>query len=345
MKNKIGPVILDLMGTELSQEEHEILQHPLVGGVILFARNYESPEQITQLCRTIRASRHQPLLITVDQEGGRVQRFRTGFTRLPSMGQMGLCYEKSPQEALQLAETSGWLMAAELLAVGIDLSFAPVLDLDKKLNTVVGDRAFHHDKSIVITLANAFIRSMNQAGMAATGKHFPGHGSVSLDSHHAMPVDNRDWHNVMNDDLQPFIELIKQGITALMPAHILFPLIDKMPVCFSEKWLQTILRQQLQFSGVIISDDLNMQGASIAGDYPDRAMTALAAGCDMILICNHRNAAIRMLDQLPEQFVQPEKLTMLQGKSHFTLAALHASTKWKICQQFLLESRKHYEYT
>lgn len=345
MKPTIGPVILDLIGTELNQEEREMLQHPLVGGVILFTRNYDSPKQLQQLCQSIRASRKTPLLITADQEGGRVQRFREGFTRLPAMSQIGACYDASADKGLHLAESCGWLMAAELLAVGLDLSFAPVLDLDKKLNAVVSDRAFHQEKNKVVTLASAFIRGMNQAGMAATGKHFPGHGTVTFDSHYVMPVDQRNLQEVLNDDAQPFIEFIQQRISALMPAHILFPAVDQMPVGFSAKWLKTILRQQLQFSGVIISDDLNMEGANMAGNHVDRALAALTAGCDFILICNNRQAAIAMLDQLPKTFhVDSEKFTMLQGRRDLTLVALHASSKWRMCQQLILESRKNYEH-
>lgn len=317
MRQKIGPVILDLVGCELSNEEREILQHPLVGGVILFSRNYANPEQLTQLCRATRAARKLPLLITVDQEGGRVQRFRDGFTRLPPMGEMGKIFERSPDAALKQAEQHGALMAAELLAVGIDLSFAPVLDLDKELNAVVGDRSFHRQPTIVTALAKAVMRGMHQSGMAVTGKHFPGHGSVNLDSHHAMPVDERSLDKISVDDLIPFAELIQAGINAVMPAHILFPAVDSHPVGFSEYWLKKILRQQLKFSGVIFSDDLNMEGAGFAGDYSERASAALQAGCDMVLICNNRQGAIDILDRLPHQHsVAPEKFKMLQGKFH-----------------------------
>lgn len=331
----IGPVILDLVGTELTPDEHELLQHPLIGGVILFTRNYQSPQQIAELCLTIRQAKKQPFLIAVDHEGGRVQRFRSGFTRIPSMGLIGQLYESSPQKGLEMSEACGWVMASELLASGINLSFAPVLDLDKKNNPVVGDRAFHRDPKIIITLAKAFIKGMHQAGMAATGKHFPGHGSVQIDSHVGSPVDERDWETIAADDLIPFAELIHSGISAIMPAHIIFPKIDDKAVGFSKIWLQDILRRQLNFSGVIFSDDLNMKGADITpGSYAGRAQAALAAGCDMILICNNRPAAIEIIEHLPhdKHAVEQGKYKTLLGKElsqSFDLDLLKSSTGWR----------------
>jgi beta-N-acetylhexosaminidase len=276
-------------------------------------------------------------LIAVDHEGGRVQRFREGFTRLPSMGMIGQLYDQSPAEGVQLAEVCGWLMAAELLAVGIDISFAPVLDLNKELNQVVGDRAFHRDPVRVSELAGALIHGMHQAGMAATGKHFPGHGSVSADSHIAMPVDSRELTEIIADDMQPFITL-QSSLDAIMPAHILFPAVDKKAVGFSEYWLQSILRTQLQFKGVIFSDDLNMDGAGFAGDYPARAEAALTAGCDMVLICNNRAAAINILDYLTQQHyqLQFEKFKALQGKFSRTMTELHLSREWLDKQELLI---------
>lgn len=317
MPQHIGPVILDLVGLELSSEEHELLSHPQVGGVILFTRNYENPQQLKHLCSQIRKARPTPLLITVDQEGGRVQRFRQGFTAFPPMGELGKHFEVAPAEAMQRAAQQGYMLAKELLSVGIDLSFAPVLDLNKELNTVIGDRAFHRQPYIVISLAKSIMQGMHKAGMASTGKHFPGHGSVNVDSHRAMPIDERDFASVAADDLLPFIELIQCGIPALMSAHILFPQIDNQPISFSEHWLKTILRKQLKFNGVIFSDDLNMEGASIVGDYSQRASAALQAGCDMVLICNNRQGAITILDRLENKYwVNPEKFKMLQGKLH-----------------------------
>ncbi len=312
----MGPVILDVEKFSLTPEEREMLAHPLVGGVILFSRNYESKEQITALCESIRAARSTPLLIGVDQEGGRVQRFKEEFTHLPAMGLLGNAYEKNSNDAKKIAETCGWLMASELFSVGIDLSFAPVLDLNKNKNTVIGDRAFHHDSEIVIDLAKFFIKGMHAVGMAATGKHFPGHGDVSVDSHLTIPRDERSLKEIQENDLKTFSALIQSDIQAIMPAHIIFSAVDSKPVGFSSIWLQKIVRQELKFSGMIFSDDLNMEGASFAGDYPDRADAALKAGCDMVLICNNRTGAIRILDQLPrDKFsVSQEKFNRMQGK-------------------------------
>lgn len=339
----MGPVIIDLLGTELNQDEQELLRHPLVGGVILFTRNYQSPEQITALCRAIRQARTQPILITVDQEGGRVQRFRDGFVRLPSMGEIGSVYAESPAKGEKFAFCCGWLMAAEILAVGIDLSFAPVLDLDKHLNQVVGDRGFSDDPTVVVTLATAFMRGMQTAGMAATGKHFPGHGSVTVDSHIGLPIDSRSFTTVYQEDLQPFKQMIQAGINALMPAHIIFSSIDEKPAVFSPYWLKTILREKLNFTGMIFSDDLNMAGAAFAGRYAERAMSALDAGCDMVLICNNRQAAIEILTELPKQYsVANEKFQTLQGKFSMNMQSLHASEEWKDKINFF-EHRKLYE--
>lgn len=340
----MGPVIIDLLGTELSQEEHELLQHPHVGGVILFARNYESPTQIAALCTAIRKSRTRPILITVDQEGGRVQRFRDGFLRLPSMGEIGKIYQDSPRKGEQMAFSCGWLMAAELLAVGVDLSFAPVLDLDKDLNTVIGDRSFSAKSAIVTTLATAWMRGMQTAGMIATGKHFPGHGSVSVDSHVGIPIDTRSFTTIYQEDMQPFKQLIAAGIPAMMAAHIIFSSVDDKPVGFSRYWLKTILRDKLNFSGVIFSDDLNMAGAAFIGSYPARAQTALDAGCDMVLICNNRAGAVEILTQLPAHYaIASEKFQMLQGKFSGTMQELHVTTEWKEQVNFFMQHRKLYE--
>jgi beta-N-acetylhexosaminidase len=344
MTQTVGPVILDVLGPELNAEDKEILQHPAVGGVILFTRNYENPQQIAQLCTQIRKTRATPLLITVDQEGGRVQRFKEGFTRLPPMGAIGNLYASSPQAALTLAENCGWIMAAELLAVGVDLSFAPVLDLNKELNTVVGDRSFHKQFQIVVSLAKALISGMKRAGMAATGKHFPGHGSVTLDSHYAMPIDSRDFEVIAQDDLKPFAEL-NPHLQAMMPAHILFEKIDAHPVGFSAFWLKSILRKQLQFSGIIFSDDLNMKGADFAGDYAQRAKTALEAGCDMILICNNRAGAIQIIDHFDAHYcLDAARLQPLRGQFSQNLSQLKLSTDWKESNEFLSQHRKLHEY-
>lgn len=331
MASGIGPIVFDVLGCELSGEEMELLQHPLVGGVIYFARNFESAEQIEELSKNIRKIRKKPLLITVDQEGGRVQRFREGFTRLPSMGQVGQLFDESEERGLKLATTCGWLMAAELLAVGVDLSFAPVLDIDHGISAAIGNRAFHQKTSGVITLAKALVEGMQKAGMAAVGKHFPGHGSVNVDSHLDLPVDKREFDVISEEDLMPFVEMIKTGIQGVMAAHILFPAVDDKPVGFSSYWLKNILRKRLDFNGLIFSDDLDMKGAAIAGDFPERAEAALDAGCDMALICNNRPGVIKTLDGLSQQryLVESPRFSALQAQFSVMRDQLKLSALWK----------------
>ncbi len=327
---KPGSIMLDLMDKELSVEERELLQHPNVGGVILFTRNYSCIEQLEALCRTIREARMGPLLIGVDQEGGRVQRFREGFTRIPSMGFIGERFEQNKESALQLAENCGWLMASELLAVGIDFSFAPVLDLYHKNNPVIGDRGFHERPDYVIKLAKALMQGMREAGMSSVGKHFPGHGSVHVDSHFTLPVDTRSFSQLLQEDLQTFLELIQSGLDGMMPAHIIFSSVDIAPVSFSKHWLSDILREKCNFSGMIFSDDLNMRAANFAGDHTERAKAALKAGCDMILICNNRPATLEILNNLPQQFfVEENKFKRLQGKFSRSFPHLQRSTHWQ----------------
>jgi beta-N-acetylhexosaminidase len=296
----IGPIILDLQGLTLSQEESEILQHPLVGGVIFFRRNYESPEQLAHLAKEIKTLRPN-LVLCVDQEGGRVQRFQAGLTKLPPLRAIGELLKTHPlEQVLDIAQRCGQLMALEVRSLGVDLSFAPVLDLDNSISEIIGDRAFHSSPELVSTLATAYIKGMENCGMAATGKHFPGHGSVVLDSHLALPVDERSLDEI-NFDMQPFRALIANKITAIMPAHIVYPQIDPNPVGFSHYWLQTILRQQLGFAGTIVSDDLDMAGAHSMGDFRIRAQIALEAGCDFVLVCNNRAGALAILEGLHYQ--------------------------------------------
>ncbi|MBO3276615.1 beta-N-acetylhexosaminidase [Pseudomonas schmalbachii] len=279
-----GSLMLDIGGTWLTAEDRQILRQPEVGGLIIFARNIEHPRQVRELCAAIRAVRPD-LLLAVDQEGGRVQRLRQGFVRLPAMRAIA-----DNPNAERLAEQCGWLMATEVLAVGLDLSFAPVLDLDHQRSAVVGSRAFEGDPQRAAQLAGAFIRGMHAAGMAATGKHFPGHGWAEADSHVAIPEDERSLEQIRASDLVPFQQLAGQ-LDALMPAHVIYPKVDANPAGFSRRWLQEILRGELGFDGVIFSDDLSMAGAHVVGDAASRIEAALSAGCDMGLVCNDRDAA------------------------------------------------------
>jgi len=326
----IGPVMLDLDGLEISAEEQELLQQPLVGGVILFQRNYASPRQLQELIQAIRSCR-KPLLIAVDQEGGRVQRFRKDFIELPPMQQFGKYYDEAPLQAKQLAKTCGWIMASELLAYTVDFSFAPVLDIDYGISAVIGNRAFHKQPGGVADLAQAFWQGMHEAGMAGVGKHFPGHGFVAADSHTDIPTDLRSYQEIAGQDLETFKNLIQQGLEGIMPAHIIYSAVDSKPAGFSAYWLQDILRRQLHFSGVIFSDDLNMAGASGMGSYAERAKLALAAGCDMILICNQRQGAYEILKSLSVQSggINP-RLQAMQGHSHYkTRDDLYQSLAWQ----------------
>ncbi|MFV9473485.1 beta-N-acetylhexosaminidase [Advenella sp. RU8] len=294
-----GPVMVDVQGLELTSQEKERLRHPLVGAVILFSRNYESPEQLQALTRDIHASRQAPLLIAVDHEGGRVQRFKTnGFTHLPSMRELGRYWEQSPQQALRVATELAYVMAAELRACGVDFTFAPVLDLDYGVSQVIGNRSFHRDPKVVATLARAIIQGLSLAGMAACGKHFPGHGFVEADSHLAIPVDERSLDEILNEDVMPYQWLGDMVLPAVMPAHVIYPKVDSSPAGFSRKWVQEILRQQLAYNGVVFSDDLTMEGASVAGDIVARAQAALQAGCDMVLVCNRPDLADDLLERL-----------------------------------------------
>jgi beta-N-acetylhexosaminidase len=303
-----GSLMLDIQGTWLTAEDRRILRQPEVGGLILFARNIEDPRQVRELCAAIRAVRPD-LLLAVDQEGGRVQRLRNGFVRLPAMRALA-----TNEDAEQLAEHCGWLMATEVLAVGLDLSFAPVLDLDHQRSAVVGSRSFEGDAELATRLAGAFIRGMDAAGMAATGKHFPGHGWAEADSHVAIPVDERSLDQIRAKDLIPFQRLSRQ-LAAVMPAHVIYPQVDAGPAGFSRRWLQEILRGELGFDGVIFSDDLSMAGAHVVGDAASRIEAALNAGCDMGLVCNDRASAELALGALQRLEVQPPKgLARMRGR-------------------------------
>ncbi len=289
-----GHVMLDVAGIELSQEDREILQHPEVGGLIFFTRNYESPAQIKALVQSIRKIK-KDIIIAVDQEGGRVQRFINGFSALSPLGIIGEQFELNPEQALIEAENHGYLMASEIKNVGIDISFAPVLDRNIGINEVIGNRSFHADPDVISTLARAYISGMNKAGMRAIGKHFPGHGCVSADSHHELPVDDRDYETINTTEMMPFRNL-SQTLAGIMCAHIRYPAVDDKPAGFSSRWLREILREELKFKGVIFSDCLSMAGAKFAGSYADRANLATEAGCDMVLVCNNREGAIEVLE-------------------------------------------------
>lgn len=324
--------MIDLQGTDLQPEERELLRHPLVGGVILFTRNFESPQQISTLIDAVHGLREPRLLIGVDQEGGRVQRFRNGFTRLPAVAALGRIADQDASRAQRLAETTGWLMAAELRAVGVDLSFAPVLDLDHRRSQVIGDRAFHRDPQRLTELAHAYMLGMRHAGMAAVGKHFPGHGGVTADSHHELPEDPRTLADLRTEDILPFERMIHYGLPAVMAAHVVYPAVAPLPAGFSYNWLHTVLRQELGFQGAIFSDDLSMIGAHVAGETAsERALVALEAGCDMVLICNDRPAVVEALQHLhytPNPASQL-RLTRLHGRHPRSWSELQASPQWQ----------------
>lgn len=325
----LGPVMLDIAGTALSDEDRELLAHPNVGGVILFSRNFESPAQLAVLTRAIHAVRRPELVIAVDQEGGRIQRFRDGFTPLPAPHLLGRHHDLDRERAQQLAETCGWLMAAELRAAGVDLSFAPVLDLDYGLSEVIGDRAYHRDPEVVARLAGRFVAGMRHAGMAAVGKHFPGHGGVTVDSHVALPEDRRPYADLL-DDMRPYERLIAEGLGGVMAAHVVYSRLDRLPAGFSRWWLGSELRIRLRFQGAIFSDDLSMAGAAFAGSPEARAGLALEAGCDVVLVCNDRPAAITVVESLGD-WCEPAsqlRLARLRGRSGGE-PDLRASAEWQ----------------
>ncbi len=309
----LGPVVVDLEGLELAGGEREVLAHPLVGGVILFARNYAAPDQLRALTRSIHELRDPPLLIAVDHEGGRVQRFLEGFTRLPPMRALGRAHDRNPALAENLASAIGVVLAAELAAHGVDFSFAPVLDVDFGSSSVIGDRAFHADAGVVARLAGALVGGMARMGMGAVGKHFPGHGYVRADSHHEVPVDERDLATIEANDLVPYRALIERGLAGVMPAHVIYPKVDARPAGFSPVWLKDILRGRLGFDGIVFSDDLSMEGATVAGGIVERGRAALDAGCDIVLVCNAPGAAQRLLDGLGAGRLDASRAERMRG--------------------------------
>ena len=298
-----GPVMADIAGFSLTEEEKQRLLNPAVGGVILFRRNFQSVAQLCALTEEIRHLRSPHLLIAVDHEGGRVQRFIHGFTRLPAMSVLGeLWDERGADTALQKARTIGWVLATELIACGVDLSFTPVLDLDWGKNQVIGNRSFHQRPEVVSQLALALQEGLNRSGMFSCGKHFPGHGFVEGDSHYVLPEDTRSLAELQEHDIQPFTIMAQKGMAAVMPAHVVYPQICTRAAGFSKIWLQDILRKQLHFNGVIFSDDLTMEGAVSEGGIKARAKASFEAGCDIVLVCNRPD----LVDELIDGFDYPE---------------------------------------
>jgi beta-N-acetylhexosaminidase len=313
----LGPLMLDIAGTELTADDRRRLLHPLAGGVILFTRNYSGPDQLARLTSAIHGLRSPALLIAVDHEGGRVQRFREGFTAIPPMRALGAVWDEDRQRARQVATEAGFVLAVELLAHGVDMTFAPVLDVDHGNSSVIGDRALHSDPRAVAELGRAVLQGFRQAGMNGVGKHFPGHGHVRGDSHHEIPVDERTLDEIESGDLAPFRRLIDSGIGSIMPAHVIYPRVDSLPAGYSEIWLKQILRGKLGFGGMVFSDDLSMEAAKSAGGVIGRARAAFSAGCDMALLCNDPAAADELLGGLHYAMpaVSLARLARMHGKA------------------------------
>lgn len=327
----LGPIMLDIEGKSLTPADRDLLAEPAVGGVVLFTRNFESLEQLSDLVADIRAVRRPSLLVAVDHEGGRVQRFREAFSAIPPMRSIGRMHEQDPEAAGALARDMGWLIGAELRAVGIDLCFAPCVDLDWGVSEIIGDRSFHRRPEVVTELAMRFSFGLRSAGMAAVGKHFPGHGAVVADSHEALPVDRREYSDML-DDIRPYESLIAHNVLGgIMTAHIVYEHIDRLPATFSPAWLKDELRGRLRFSGAIFSDDLSMAATRAWGSMPDRACLALDAGCDMLLICNNRPAAERAVAALHgySNPVSLVRLARLHGTGGELWETLHSGEEWQ----------------
>lgn len=322
--------MISLRGTALAADEREWLESPVVGGAILFTRNFASPAQLERLTREIHAVRNPPLLVAVDQEGGRVQRLRAPFHELPPMRALGHLYDQDRRAAERTAQAFGWLMAAELRSVGIDLSFAPVVDLDRGLAEVIGDRALHGDGEAVGRLAAAFVAGVDEAGMVATAKHFPTHAGAHADTHTERAIDRRAYDDLA-DDLLPYRRLIDAGLHSVMLAHVAFPELDPRPASLSPWWIETELRGELGFSGAVISDDMSMAGAADAGRPPERVAAALAAGCDLVLLCNAPEAVPEVLEHLGD-YTDPAaqlRLMRLRGGKSVDWDTLHGSPRWR----------------
>lgn len=333
----LGPVMLDIEGWELSPADRDLLREPSVGGVVLFTRNYKSPSQLSDLVAAIRSLRSPPLLIAVDHEGGRVQRFREEFSEIPPMRQLGRQYDGDPDSAISLAKSAGWLIASELRAMDIDLSFTPCVDLDWGVSEIIGDRAFHSKPHVVAELASAYCSGLRDAGMAAVAKHFPGHGAVVADSHEQLPVDRRSYGELL-DDMLPYEKLIaKRQLAGVMVAHVVFAETDPLPASFSPYWINEQLRSQLGYDGAVLCDDLSMKATEHLGSMPKRARLALAAGCDMVLVCNDRPAASATVAALRD-YSNPlslVRLARLHGTGKVTRESLLASEEWHIAADSL----------
>ena len=308
----LGPVMIDVAGQELTAEDRALIRHPLVGGVILFTRNYRDHEQLKKLCDDILAvPRKARVLLAVDHEGGRVQRFRNSFSRLPAMRTLGRLHEESPARALEESQRLGTLIGSELGWFGFDLPFAPVLDRDYAVSQIIGDRAFATDVEILTTLSRAFWKGLNAAGLSATGKHFPGHGAVTADSHHELPVDRRALPT-LEADMAPFKQLMAEGLESIMMAHVRYTAVDTLPASLSKKWIKELLRHDWKYNGAIFCDDLSMGGAAVVGTLGERALLALEAGCDMIPVCNDRAGALAVLAALKDH--KPSRLASARLK-------------------------------
>lgn len=326
-----GPLIIDVAGCSLTAEDVEVLGHPLVGGVILFTRNFKTSRQVTELTGHIHGMREPRLLVLIDQEGGPVQRFRDGFTHLPAAVQFGRYYDHDPAQALKLTQDAGWLLATELAAVGVDHSFTPVLDCEVRGSKVLKDRTYHRDVQVIAELAHRLMKGLQEGGMQATGKHFPGHGGVRGDSHTELPVDTRAYEDIYAHGILPFERMIHYGLSGIMPAHVVYEQVDSSPAGFSRIWLREILRTQLEFNGVIFSDDISMAGAHAAGGYTERTEAALEAGCDVVLACNNRAGVVAILEQLQysPNPVLHSRLAHMRGRHTGDLETFRGSVRWK----------------
>jgi beta-N-acetylhexosaminidase len=326
----LGPFMVDIGGPDLTSEDVRVLSHPMVGSVILFSRNYRDPAQLAALTAAIRDIRSPHLLIAVDHEGGRVQRFREGFTRLPASRLLGRRFAAERRKGLNLAQSVGWLMAAELRTVGVDFSFAPCIDLDYGVSEIIGDRAFNSDADVVAALGVAYMTGMRDAGMAACAKHFPGHGAVVADSHTDLPVDRRAFVD-MEADLRPYRLMIQNNVASIMAAHVVYPVIDQLPASLSRRWIADILRGELGFHGCVFADDLSMAGAAACGGILERVKLAFAAGCDVLPICNDRQAVQSVLEHFAEEFVsQASQARLVRMRARGEAGAnLRESRQWQ----------------